>query len=374
MKPLPPRSSPTTPMSPQRSSSPARTSADKEQSRFTEGEWDWGSNRGDVKTFMAKGVERAGDWDTVYMLGMRGSGHADVRGAGGGHRFEQETLASAFGEELVDIPQGWMLYKEVSGYWQMGMDVEETVTLCWTDDSRGNIHRIPTAAKNERVGGSGMYCREPRVLTPLFPFPHRRLAGLAPAVLVRNRAAPPLRYTPRRGTRPRRTRPLRRGTTGCWMASGTACWSRRTLGMITGRSPRRTHCHLLRRLGRRLREATGCWDPGGGRPRHGRRHDYAPPRGPVPPRRNGHPPAPQPRGAARVFAGHVQVRRRRLHRGEPLQYHPQRSDVCYTTIPSYGRTLAGAKLWPLTTPLQSSTSSPSLVCPLHLLKSPKRKR
>ena len=35
---------------------------------------------------MAKGVERAGDWDTVYMLGMRGSGHADVRGAGGGHR------------------------------------------------------------------------------------------------------------------------------------------------------------------------------------------------------------------------------------------------------------------------------------------------
>ena len=87
---------------------------------------------------------------------------------------QQETLASVLGEELVYIPQGWMTYKEVLGYWQKDMDVDETVTLCWTDDNRGNIRRIPTAAKNERVGGSGMCYRECPVLTPPFRPPETR--------------------------------------------------------------------------------------------------------------------------------------------------------------------------------------------------------
>ena len=47
-------------------------------------------------------------------------------------------------------------------------------------------------------------------------------------------------------------------------------------------------------------------------------------------------------------------------------------DVAELEAP-YGRTLAGVKLWPLTTPFQSPTSSPSLVYPLHLLKGPEIK-
>jgi hypothetical protein len=49
------------------------------------------------------------------------------------------------------------MYKEVPGYWQKGMDVNEDVTLLWSDENRGNIRRIPTAKENARRGGSGMY-------------------------------------------------------------------------------------------------------------------------------------------------------------------------------------------------------------------------
>lgn len=37
------------------------------------------------------------------------------------------------------------------------MDVNDDVTLLWTDDNRGNIRRIPTAKELNRRGGSGMY-------------------------------------------------------------------------------------------------------------------------------------------------------------------------------------------------------------------------
>ncbi len=37
------------------------------------------------------------------------------------------------------------------------MNVEEHVTLLWTDDNRGNIRRIPIGNETARPGGAGMY-------------------------------------------------------------------------------------------------------------------------------------------------------------------------------------------------------------------------
>jgi hypothetical protein len=49
------------------------------------------------------------------------------------------------------------LPKEVPGYWQKGMNVQEDVTLLWSDDNRGNIRRIPIGTESSRRGGAGMY-------------------------------------------------------------------------------------------------------------------------------------------------------------------------------------------------------------------------
>jgi hypothetical protein len=72
-------------------------------------------------------------------------------------KWQQSTLRSVLGKPLDEIPQTWVMYKEVPGYWQKGLDVSEDVTLLWTDDNRGNIRRIPTAKETKRRGGAGMY-------------------------------------------------------------------------------------------------------------------------------------------------------------------------------------------------------------------------
>jgi len=134
--------------------------ADKEQSRFLQGRWDWGSNKAGVQTFMKEGAQRSKGWLTMYTLGMRGSGDAasptltsaaleDVI------KWQQSTLAQALGKDLASIPQQWVMYKEVPGYWQNGMKVSDDITLLWSDDNRGNIRRIPIANETTRRGGSG---------------------------------------------------------------------------------------------------------------------------------------------------------------------------------------------------------------------------
>ncbi|KAK4151306.1 hypothetical protein C8A00DRAFT_17270 [Chaetomidium leptoderma] len=136
--------------------------ADKEQGRFLNGAWDWSKNKAGVKAFMEAGVTRAKNWSTVYTLGMRGSGDAASPTLTSNAlqeviQWQQSALKSILGKSLSDVPQAWVMYKEVPGYWQKGMDVSEDVTLLWSDDNRGNIRRIPIGTEGNRRGGAGMY-------------------------------------------------------------------------------------------------------------------------------------------------------------------------------------------------------------------------
>ncbi|KAK3359256.1 hypothetical protein B0T25DRAFT_514824 [Lasiosphaeria hispida] len=136
--------------------------ADKEQGRFLKGSWDWKSNKGGVQSFMDEGATRSKNWSTIYTLGMRGSGDAASATLSSSAleeiiSWQQSSLTKALGKPLSEIPQAWVMYKEVPGYWSNGMKVSDDVTLLWSDDNRGNIRRIPTDAELRRAGGSGMY-------------------------------------------------------------------------------------------------------------------------------------------------------------------------------------------------------------------------
>src|SRR3569833_1184260 len=136
--------------------------ADKEQNRFLKGSWDWKSNKAGVQAFMKEVAERSKDWLTMYTLGMRGSGDAASATLTSQSleeviHWQQATLQQALGKDLSKIPQQRVMYKEVPGYWQNGMNVSDDVTLLWSDDNRGNIRRIPIANETARRGGSGIY-------------------------------------------------------------------------------------------------------------------------------------------------------------------------------------------------------------------------
>ncbi|OIW32683.1 hypothetical protein CONLIGDRAFT_699566 [Coniochaeta ligniaria NRRL 30616] len=136
--------------------------ADKEQGRFLKGSWDWKSNKAGCQAFMKDGVVRAKNWATMYTLGMRGSGDAasatlTSQALEEVIHWQQATLKDVLGKDLSDIPQQWVMYKEVPGYWANGMNVSDDVTLLWSDDNRGNIRRIPLGTETDRRGGSGMY-------------------------------------------------------------------------------------------------------------------------------------------------------------------------------------------------------------------------
>ncbi|KAK4229827.1 hypothetical protein QBC38DRAFT_77710 [Podospora fimiseda] len=136
--------------------------ADKEQGRLLRGSWDWRGNKAGVQSFMEEGATRSKNWSTIYTLGMRGSGDAASATLTSSAleeviSWQQSVLARVTGKPLSDIPQAWVMYKEVPGYWQKGMKVSDDVTLLWSDDNRGNIRRIPIGNEGSRRGGSGMY-------------------------------------------------------------------------------------------------------------------------------------------------------------------------------------------------------------------------
>lgn len=90
--------------------------ADKEQSRFLKGSWDWKSNKGGVQSFMQEGANRSKNWSTIYTLGMRGSGDAASATLTAAAleeviAWQQSALTKALGKPLPQIPQTWVMYK-----------------------------------------------------------------------------------------------------------------------------------------------------------------------------------------------------------------------------------------------------------------------
>ncbi|KAE8336140.1 hypothetical protein BDV24DRAFT_168590 [Aspergillus arachidicola] len=138
------------------------TRATDEQSKFLSGSWDWTENSANLTAFTAEGVNRSKAWDTLYTMGMRGSGDTASPTLSAPLleqviQVQQGLLRDDLSKSLGDVPQLWALYKEVGEYWQAGMNVSDLVTLLWTDDNYGNLLRVPYPSETTRAGGAGVY-------------------------------------------------------------------------------------------------------------------------------------------------------------------------------------------------------------------------
>lgn len=91
--------------------------SEKEQNTYLEGDWDWGDNQQNIKTFFTEGIERAKEWETYWTMGMRGSGDAASPTLTAPAleeiiRTQQSLLVSTLNHSnLLEVPQTWVLYK-----------------------------------------------------------------------------------------------------------------------------------------------------------------------------------------------------------------------------------------------------------------------
>ncbi|KAH7304110.1 hypothetical protein BKA65DRAFT_580887 [Rhexocercosporidium sp. MPI-PUGE-AT-0058] len=123
--------------------------SEKEQQQFNVGAWDWDSNKANVIKFFTHGARRSKNKETMFTVGMRGSG--DAANTAFTSRTlqdivdnQQRILQTELGRDINAIPQAWVLYKEVGSYYQ-------------ADDNWGNIQHVPLANETSHPAGHGVY-------------------------------------------------------------------------------------------------------------------------------------------------------------------------------------------------------------------------
>ncbi|KAJ7866061.1 hypothetical protein B0H14DRAFT_2347693 [Mycena olivaceomarginata] len=125
------------------------------------GAWDYSYN---INAFWVNGTIRSKPFENVWTIGMRGNGDEPISGADAITLLQDITanqtqiFRQVFnGTDPSTIPQVWALYKEVEGYYDQGLQVEDYVTLLWSDDNWGNVRRYPLPSERNRTGGAGVY-------------------------------------------------------------------------------------------------------------------------------------------------------------------------------------------------------------------------
>ncbi|KAJ7206913.1 hypothetical protein GGX14DRAFT_456996 [Mycena pura] len=140
---------------------PMMRSIPVEWNLFGVGPWDYEYN---VNAFWVNGTIRSKPFENVWTVGMRGNGDEPISGSDaitlleGINANQTEILQTVFNEtDVSTIPQVWALYKEVEGYYDEGLRVQDYITLLWTDENAGNIRRYPLPSERNRTGGAGVY-------------------------------------------------------------------------------------------------------------------------------------------------------------------------------------------------------------------------
>ncbi|MBE6190517.1 MAG: hypothetical protein E7145_06195 [Rikenellaceae bacterium] len=143
--------------------------------RNTNGEWrrdgvgdyDYVHNSRHVLAFWEERTQQVAGSDNLYTLGMRGVHDGAMNGAKTIEeqkavltrvlKDQRELLARYVNEDVAQIPQVFIPYKEVLDIYHAGLEVPDEVTLMWCDDNYGYIRHFPTPEERARKGGNGLY-------------------------------------------------------------------------------------------------------------------------------------------------------------------------------------------------------------------------
>ncbi|KAL1841472.1 hypothetical protein VTJ49DRAFT_7027 [Mycothermus thermophilus] len=126
------------------------------------GPWDWSNNRENITKFFDEGVARAGKNESLITIGMRGLGDEAAVTENAIKMLEevfavQRGIIKKYHGAEDAFPQVWALYKEVTTYYDSGLDPPDDVTILFPDDNQGQAYRLPTGNETSRPGGTGFY-------------------------------------------------------------------------------------------------------------------------------------------------------------------------------------------------------------------------
>ena len=140
------------------------------------GEWDhekfgaynYATNSGAVKEYWQDRIEELGKEDKyIVTLGMRGIHDSGMQGNYTSEEKvemleaiisdQREILGNVLKEDVKEIPQTFVPYKEVLEIYSEGAKVPDDVTLVWPDDNHGYIRQLSNGDERKRSGGAGVY-------------------------------------------------------------------------------------------------------------------------------------------------------------------------------------------------------------------------
>lgn len=131
------------------------------------GKFDYKNNKAKVAAYWEARVKEAKGLYALYTMGIRGVHDSGMEGVSGIEEAtsllnkviadQRDMLQRNLGMPADKIPQVFTVYKEVLALYDNGMKVPDDITLVWTDDNYGYIHRLSDAEEQLRKGGSGVY-------------------------------------------------------------------------------------------------------------------------------------------------------------------------------------------------------------------------
>ena len=132
-----------------------------------DGPWRYDVNRDNILRYWTESVDRRGNFEAVWTLGIRGIHDQAMQGPPGiparvkmvnGIITDQRQLIDAKVTRRYGQPAQCLIpYKEVLPLYDTGLSVPDDVTLVWPDDNFGYIRHLPNAAERRRSGGNGVY-------------------------------------------------------------------------------------------------------------------------------------------------------------------------------------------------------------------------
>ena len=146
---------------------PMACSAAGEWSRRGKGDYDYVNNSAEVYRFWEDRVREVNEQEILYTIGMRGVHDGAMQGAKTVEeqkdvltrvfKDQRNLLAQYVNQDVTQVPQVFIPYKEVLEIYHAGLEVPDDVCLMWCDDNYGYIRHFPSETERARKGGNGIY-------------------------------------------------------------------------------------------------------------------------------------------------------------------------------------------------------------------------